>query len=148
MVLASLPCVDLIAGHMIPHGWLPPVHVFFFCIVTLLFLCTRLAVGCKRRNLFTRGQQAEAFSAAYKTLPVHTTTLRNLGNYKGVFIPGVVVKRLGGMTKARAFQLLKDGPTQVCYRKAVCSCAHFRWRNSVRAQPLENIVAVAKTSDR
>lgn len=142
---------------MIPYEWLPPVHVlsgtraFFCCIVTLL-LCTRFSAGCKRRNLFTRRQQAEAFSAAYKTLPVHTTTLRNLGNYKDVFIPGVVVKKLHGMTKARAFQLVKDGPTQVCYRREVCPCAplrrfFFRWRNGVRVQPVANIVPVARTSD-
>ncbi|CAN0498596.1 unnamed protein product, partial [Ectocarpus sp. 12 AP-2014] len=104
-------------GSLVAQGIIGEVEVQFMPVghthIKIDQVFSRLAVGCKRRNLFTRGQQAEAFSAAYKTLPVHTTTLRNLGNYKGVFIPGVVVKRLGGMTKARAFQLLKDGPTQV-----------------------------------
>lgn len=98
-----------------------PRFTWFCCVVTLLS-CARFAVGCKRRNLFTRREQAEAFSAAYKTLPVYTTTLRRLGNFKGVFIPGRVVKKLYGLTKARAFQLLKDGPQQVCLRRAVCPC--------------------------
>ena len=89
-----------------------PLFTWLCCIVPLVS-CTRFAIGCKRRNLFTRTEQAEAFSASYKTLPVHTTTLRNLGNFKGVFTPGSVVRKLHGITKPRGFQLLKDGPMQV-----------------------------------
>lgn len=77
------------------------------------FACCRFATGCKHLHLFTRAEQAAAFSAAYQKLPVHTTTLRCLGNFKGVFIPGVSVKKIVGIIKGRAFHLLKDGPMQV-----------------------------------
>ena len=71
----------------------------------------RLAVGSKHLNLFTREEQANAFSASYKTLDVHTTTLRNLGNFKGALLANI--RKIHGIKKPRAFQLLKDGDQQV-----------------------------------
>lgn len=71
------------------------------------------ADACKKRDLFTRQQQAEAFRDSYRTLPVHTTTLRNLGNFKSVLQGNGVVSRLPKITKARAFQLLRHGQHQV-----------------------------------
>ncbi|CAN0292175.1 unnamed protein product [Ascophyllum nodosum] len=72
---------------------------------------SRLSTGCKHRNLFTREEQADAFSASYKTLPVHTTTLRSLGNFKGVILGGV--RKIHGISKPRAFHLVRDGDQQV-----------------------------------
>ena len=71
----------------------------------------RLAVGSKHLNLFTREEQANSFSASYKTLDVHTTTLRNLGNFKGALLDSI--RKIHGIKKPRAFQLLKDGDQQV-----------------------------------
>jgi hypothetical protein len=73
----------------------------------------RFATACKLRDIFTRQQQGEAFRESYKTLPVITTTLRNLGNFKSVFQGTGVVYRLPKITKARAFQLLRQGSHQV-----------------------------------
>lgn len=70
-----------------------------------------MAIGCKHLNLFTREEQAVAFSESYKALPVHTTTLRSLGNFKGAVLRGV--KKIPGISKPRAFQLLRDGEQQV-----------------------------------
>ena len=70
-----------------------------------------MSTGCKHRNLFTREEQADAFSASYKTLPVHTTTLRSLGNFKGVILGGV--RKIHGISKPRAFHLVRDGDQQV-----------------------------------
>ncbi|CAN0222306.1 unnamed protein product, partial [Scytosiphon promiscuus] len=71
----------------------------------------RLSTGCKHRNLFTREEQARAFSESYKTVPVHTTTLRNLGNFKGVVFEAV--RKIHGISKPRAFHLARDGDDQV-----------------------------------
>ena len=71
----------------------------------------RLSTGCKHLNLFTRDEQASAFSKSYKTLPVHTTTLRNLGNFKDALLGDV--KKIHGISKPRAFQMVKDGDQQV-----------------------------------
>ena len=73
----------------------------------------RLSTYCKGRNIFTRDQQAEAFSCAYKDLPVHTTTLRNLGNFKGVFHSTGRMHKIHGVTRPRSFELRRDGPFQV-----------------------------------
>ena len=76
-----------------------------------VFVHIRLSVGSKHLNLFTREEQASAFSASYKTLPVHTTTLRSLGNFKDALLGDV--KKIHGISKPRAFQLLKDGDHEV-----------------------------------
>ncbi|CAM9391774.1 unnamed protein product, partial [Hapterophycus canaliculatus] len=72
---------------------------------------SRLAVGCKHLDLFTREEQASAFSASHKKLPVHTTTLRNLGNFKAAVLGEV--KKIHGISKPRAFQLVRDGEQHV-----------------------------------
>ena len=76
-----------------------------------LILHNRLATGSKHLNLFIREEQAKAFAASYKTLDVHTTTLRNLGNFKGALLGSV--RKIHGISKPRAFQLLKDGDQQM-----------------------------------
>eukprot|EP00904_Undaria_pinnatifida_P007792 jgi/Undpi1/4142/HiC_scaffold_16.g07509.m1 len=72
---------------------------------------SRMAVGCKHLNLFIREEQAAAFSASYMTMPVHTTTLRNLGNFKGVVL--AEVKKICGISKPLAFFLQKDSELRV-----------------------------------
>ena len=88
-----------------------PFFVPLPCRLLLSPFFSRLAVGCKHLNLFIREEQAAAFSASYKTLPVHTTTLRNLGNFKGVVL--AEVKKINGISQPRAFCLRKDGEQRV-----------------------------------
>ena len=84
-----------------PHALLP------FVLLSHGFVHSRLSTGCKHKDLFTREEQARAFSASYKKVPVHTTTLRSLGNFKDAILPDV--HKIPGISKPRAFQLLKDG---------------------------------------
>ncbi|CAN0333815.1 unnamed protein product [Pylaiella littoralis] len=74
---------------------------------------SKFAEACKLRDIFTRLQQAEAFRDSCSTLPVITTTLWNLGNFKSIFQGTGVVYRLSKVTKARAFQQLGQGTQQV-----------------------------------
>lgn len=75
--------------------------------------CLRFSTHCRKHNIYTREQQSQAFSNAYKNLDVHTTTLRNAGNFKGVFHSTGRMHKIRGITRPRSFQLLRDGSHQV-----------------------------------
>lgn len=73
----------------------------------------RLSLHCKHMLLFTRTMQAEAFRNAYKALPVFSTTLRELGNFKEALLNDRRVYSIRGITDPRAFELRKAGEHQV-----------------------------------
>lgn len=66
----------------------------------------------KERDLFTRAEQAKAFSEAYRALKVFTTTLRSCGNFKDVVHTNGRVRTIHGITKPRSFELVKHGRDQ------------------------------------
>ena len=76
----------------------------FFAIIRY-----RLSVGTRGKNVFTRSQQAKLFAAAYKDLPVHTTTLRNLGNFKGLMNLSDSIHKVAGIARPHAIRLEKRG---------------------------------------
>lgn len=64
-------------------------------------------------TVFTREQQAAIFRASCEELPVHVTTLRSLGNFKGAFLGAGRVYKVPNITVPRSFELMRDGPNVV-----------------------------------
>lgn len=76
----------------------------------------RFAIGVKGKNIFTRTQQAALLKGAYKELPVHCQTLRNMGNFKGLLEGNV--RRVPQITTFRAFRVEKcGGRVQVTFKR-------------------------------
>lgn len=65
----------------------------------------RLATACIGHDLFTREEQAEAFESAYKELPVITTMLRGLDNFKEVSYASGRIRRMPGIVCPCSFEL-------------------------------------------
>lgn len=68
----------------------------------------------KGRCIFTRSQQVVAFQAAYQTMSVSCVTLRNLGNFKGLF--QTTTTKIANITKPRSFLIERDVNSNVCVR--------------------------------
>lgn len=73
----------------------------------LYFLRYSFALAVLRRNIFTRSHLAQILGEAYGALPVHCSTLENLGNFKALLDPGV--RRVSGISKYRGFRVQMQG---------------------------------------
>lgn len=73
----------------------------------------RVSTYCRGLNLFTREEQGLAFKAAYKDLPVHTTSLSGVGNFKAALICSGRVPKIPGIQAPRSFEVLKLGTDEV-----------------------------------
>ena len=89
---------------------------------------SRFAIAVRGRSVFTRSQQARIFKEAYKHLAVHASTLRNLGNFKGLFMEGsnrLRVNVIKGITRFGAFRIEKH-EGKACIRfKATMHSQHW-----------------------
>ncbi|CAM9457767.1 unnamed protein product, partial [Sphacelaria rigidula] len=104
-------------GSLVGRGVVGRVEINFMTVghthILIDQVFSRLSVHCKGVDLFTRRQQADAFRDAYKELPVHTTTLRALGNFKDACLGGGRVITIPGISHPRAFELRPAGDNQV-----------------------------------
>lgn len=66
----------------------------------------------KHRSILTKSQQAEAFSEAYSTVSVRCRSLRNLGNFKGLY--HTTTKKIPNVTKPRSFLIEHGVDGEVC----------------------------------
>lgn len=88
-----------------------PIHAYARAPTFLVHVS--FSAQCKKRMLFTREQQAQAFFDAYTEQRVFTTTLRSVGNFKEALRVGTRVRSIPGITKPRSFELLSREPNQV-----------------------------------
>lgn len=64
--------------------------------------------GVKGRNVFSREHLGEVFEHSYRTVPVRSRTLENLGNFKGLVYGAT--RHVPGITGFQAFRISKEGP--------------------------------------
>ncbi|CAM9456127.1 unnamed protein product [Pylaiella littoralis] len=77
---------------------------------------SRLALGVKGLNVFTRSEQVAIIKASYKAVPMNVSTLRNEGNFKD-FLMGRY-KMIPSITRWWAFLLLRsEGNVGVCVKE-------------------------------
>ncbi|CAN0432499.1 unnamed protein product, partial [Pylaiella littoralis] len=69
---------------------------------------SRFSKGVKGRNVFSREHLGEVFEHSYRTVPVRSRTLENLGNFKGLVYGAT--RHVPGITGFQAFRISKEGP--------------------------------------